>query len=156
MDDAEDADYVVLGSWENQYFDETWYSAQDCSKPTVTSKFVFESYEKGTLMDPSDYTTRGPEKPRKDGPRPRPATTARRRKGRGRRGGAEGANSPSSGPSEEPPKWLTFFKDAERTKSLQYIGAMLKKNSGLTCHALAIHLYNKVGLPEPILRAQSA
>lgn len=158
MEDVEDADYVVLGSWENLFFDETWYSAQDCSKPTVTSKFVFESYEKGTLMNPDDYPTRGPEKPRKDGlksVRPRPATTARRRRGRGRGGGAEGANSLPSGPSEEPPKWLTYFKDAERMKSLQYIGAMLKKNSELTCHALAIHLYNKVGLPEPIPRAQS-
>ena len=154
MEDVEDADYVVLGGWEGMFFDETWYSAQDCSKPTVTPKFVFESYEKGSIMDPENYPTRGPEKPRRDGPRnvgPRPTTTARRRRVRGRGGKAGGANSPSSGSSEGPPKWLRFFKDAERTKSLQYIGAMLKKNSELPLDALAIHLNKKVCLPEPLL-----
>lgn len=152
MDDPEDADYVVLGRWEDLFFDETWYSAQDCAKPTVTPKFVFESYERGTIMDPGDYPTRGPEKPRKDGPR-KARPTNRRRRGRGRGGKAGGANSSSSGPPEGPPKWLRFFKDAERTRSLQYIGAMLKKNSELTLDALAIHLYNKVCLPEPPPRA---
>ena len=138
----EDADYVILGQWEEHYFDEVWYSAQDYNKPTVTPAFVFDSYEKGTLMDPNNYPTRGPEKPRKDEPRrvrSRPTTGTRKRTGKGK-GGAEG----SSGPLEEPPKWLRFFKGAENVKSLQYIGAMFKKNAELTHDALAIHLHNKV------------
>ncbi|KAF9651858.1 hypothetical protein BDM02DRAFT_448771 [Thelephora ganbajun] len=148
-DDVEDADYVVLGQWEEHYFDEMWYSAQDYSKPTVTPAFVIDSYEKGKLMDPNDYPTRGPEKPRKDGPkrvRSRPAMSGRKRRGKGR--GGAGAASPRltspSGPSEESPKWLRFFKEAEHTKSLQYIGAMFKKNAELTHDALAIHLNNKM------------
>ena len=138
----EDADYVVLGQWEEHYFDEVWYSAQDYNKPTVTPTFVFDSYEKGTLMDPNNYPTRGPEKPRKDEPkrvRSRPATGTRKRRGKGK----EVAEA-SSGLSEGPPKWLRFFKEAENVKSLQYIGAMFKKNAELTHDALAIHLHNKV------------
>ena len=139
----EDADYVVLGQWEEHYFDEVWYSAQDYNKPTVTPAFVFDSYEEGTLKDSNNYPTRGPEKPRKDGPkrvRSRPGTGTRKRAAKGK-GGVEG----SSGPSEGPPKWLRFFKEAENVKSLQYIGAMFKKNSELTHDALAIHLHHKVG-----------
>ena len=144
----EEADYVVLGQWEEHYFDEMWYSAQENSKSTVTPAFVIDSYEKGILLDPNDYPTRGPEKPRKGEPkkvRPRPAT--RRRRGRGR-GGARGSSprpTPPSASSEESPRWLRFFKEAEHTKSLQYIGAMFKKNAELTHDALAIHLHNKVG-----------
>ena len=85
-------------------------------------------------MDPNNYLTRGPEKPRKDEPRrarPRPGTSGRR-------------SSPLSSPSGEPPKWLRFFKEVEHAKSLQYIGAMFKKNRELTYDALAIHLHNKV------------
>jgi len=149
---VEDADYVVLGQWEEHYFDEMWYSAQDYTKPTVTPAFVIDSYEKGKLMDPNDYPTRGPEKPRRDEPkrvRSRPVTS-RKRRGRGR-GGSTAASpraTPPTGPSEESPKWLRFFKEAEHTKSLQYIGAMFKKNAELTHDALAIHLHNKVGLFE--------
>jgi hypothetical protein len=143
---VEDADYVVLGQWEEHYFDEMWYSAHDCNKPTVTPGFVIDSYEKGILMDPFNYPTRGPEKPRKDerrAVRSRPATGTRgRRKGRGR-GGASVA-CPEPMPSGETPKWLRFFKETEHTKSLQYIGAMFKKNAELTHDALAIHLHNKV------------
>lgn len=142
-DDVEDADYVVLGQWEEHYFDEVWYSAQDYNKPTVTPAFVFDSYEKGTLMDPNNYTTRGPEKPRKDEPRrvrPRPTAGTRKRRSRGGEAG-----SPLPTPSGESPKWLRFFKEVEHAKSLQYIGAMFKKNAELTYDALAIHLHNKVG-----------
>jgi hypothetical protein len=131
---VEDADYIVLGQWEEHYFDEVWYSAQDHYKPTVTPAFVFDSYDKGTLMDPNNYPTRGPEKPRRGEPkriRSRPATGTRKRKGKGK--GADG----SSGLSEEPPKWLRFFKEAENVK--------FKKNAELTHDALAIHLHNKVG-----------
>jgi len=147
---VEDADYVVLGQWEEHYFDEMWYSAQDYNKLTVTPAFVIDSYEKGTILDPNNYPTRGPEKPRKDEPkrvRSRPAASGRKRRGRGR-GGAGGASprtTPPPGPSEGSPKWLRFFKEAEHTKSLQYIGAMFKKNAELTYDALAIHLHNKVG-----------
>ena len=146
----EDADYVVLDQWEGNYFDEVWYCAQDYSKPTVTPGFVIDSYEKGKLMDPDDYPTRGPEKPRKGETkrvRSRPSTSGRKRRGRGR-GGAKAASprpTPQSTPSEEAPKWLRFFKEAEYVKSLQYIGAMFKKNAELTHDALAIHLHNKVG-----------
>lgn len=143
-DDVEDADYVVLGQWEEHYFDEMWYSARDSNKPTVTPAFVIDSYEKGRLMDPNGYPTRGPEKPRKDEPkkiRSRPATGSRKRKGRGR-GGATFVSAPPT-PSGEAPKWLRFYKEAEHTKSLQYIGAMFKKNAELTHDALAIHLHNK-------------
>ena len=83
----EDADYVVLGRWEKNMFDEMWYSAEDCNKPTVTPKFVFDSYEKGKLMNPNDYPMRGPEKPRKDVPKKvksRPAVGGRKSRGRGR------------------------------------------------------------------------
>ena len=65
MDDAKDADYVVLGNWESLFYDEVWYEAQEYSKPTVTPKFVFESYENGMLMDPKNYPTSGPKKVRK-------------------------------------------------------------------------------------------
>ena len=154
-EDVEDADYVVLGQWEEHFFDEMWYGAQDCNKPTVTPAFVIDSYENGKLMDPNNYVTRGPEKARKDEPRrarPRPATGGRRRRGRGRgRGGSSvgtSRSSPLSTPSEEAPKWLRFFKEAEHAKSLQYIGAMFKKNAELTYDALAIHLHNKVCLFE--------
>lgn len=137
----EDADYVVLGQWEEHYFDEMWYSAQDCNKPIVTPAFVIDSYEKGELMDPNNYPTRGPEKQRKGERkrvRSRPTTGVKKR-GRGRRGA-----SPQPTPSGETPKWLRFFKETEHTKSLQYIGAMFKKNAELTHDALAIHLHNKV------------
>lgn len=119
-----------------------WYSAQDCNKPTVTPAFVLDSYEKGELMDPNNYPTRGPEKVRKDGRkivRSRPTTGSR-----GKRGKDRGGASPRPLPSGETPKWLRFFKEAEHVKSLQYIGAMLKKNAELTHDALAIHLHNKV------------
>ena len=142
----EDADYVVLGQWEEHYFDEVWYSAQDYNKLTVTPAFVFDSYENGALMDPNNYPTRGPEKPRKDEPkrvRSRPATGTRKRNSKGKGGAGD-----SSSPSGEPPKWLRFFKEAENVKSLQYIGAMFKKNPELTHDALAIHLHNKVGTSE--------
>ena len=138
----EDADYVVLGQWEEHYFDEVWYSAQDYNKPTVTPTFVFDSYEKDTLMDPNNYPTRGPRKPRKDESkrvRSRPATGTRKRRGKGKE-----VAEVSSGLSEGPPKWLRFFKEAENVKSLQYIGAMFKKNAELTHDALAIHLHSKV------------
>ena len=153
-DDVEDADYVVLGQWEENYFDEMWYCAQDYSKPTVTPAFVIDSYEKGKLLDPNDYPTRGPEKPRKDEPkrvRTRPGASGRKRRSRGK-GGAKAASPqpmPSSTPPEESPKWLRFYKEAERTKSLQYIGAMFKKNAELTHDALAIHLHNKASPFEP-------
>ena len=146
----DEADYVVLGQWEEHYFDEVWYSAQDYNKPTVTPAFVIDSYKRGTLQDPDNYPTRGPEKPRKDEPRrlkSRPSTGNRRRRGGGR-GGAGGASplpKPSSVESGDPPKWLKHYKEAENTKSMQYIGAMFKKNAELTHDALAIHLHNKVG-----------
>ena len=79
-------------------FDEMWYSAEDCNKPTVTPKFVFDSYEKGKLMNPNDYPTRGPEKPRKDVPKKvksRPAVGGRKSRGRGR-GDASFATDASS------------------------------------------------------------
>lgn len=132
-----------------------WYSAQDYNKLTVTPAFVLDSYEKGTLMDPKNYPTRGPEKPRRDEPkrvRTRPAMGTRRRRGRGK-GGARDASPRPSGPGEEPPKWLRFYKEAEHTKWSQYIGAMFKKNAELTYDALAIHLHNKVGSPKPCPRA---
>lgn len=145
----EDADYVVLDRWEGNYFDEVWYCAQDNNKPTVTPGFVIDSYEKGKLMDPNDYPTLGPRKPRKGQPKkvkPRPSTSGRKRRGRGR-GGAR-VVSPHEvlqyTPPDESPKWLRFFKEAEYAKSLQYIGAMFKKNAELTHDALAIHLNHKV------------
>ena len=146
----EDADYVVLGQWEENYFDEMWYCAQDYNKPTVTPGFVMDSYEKGKLLNPNDYPTRGPEKLRKDEPkrvRSRSTTNVRKRRGKAR-GGTKAASprpTSSSASLEESPKWLRFFKEAEHTKSLQYIGAMFKKNAELTHDALAIHLHNKVG-----------
>ena len=132
-----------------------WYNAQDYDKPTVTPAFVFDSYEKGKLVDPSDYQTRGPEKLRKDDrrkTRPRPVVGGKRKRGRGRRGASSAPPrpTPSSTTSVETPKWLRFFKEAENTKSLQYIGAMFKKNSELTYDALAIHLHNKVRAFDPI------
>ena len=146
----EDADYVVLDRWEGNYFDELWYCAQDNSKPTVTPGFVIDSYEKGKLMDPNDYPTLGPRKPRKGQPkkaRSRPSTSGRKRRGRGR--GVARVASPQPvlqyTPPDESPKWLRFFREAEYTKSSQYIGAMFKKNAELTHDALAIHLHNKVG-----------
>ena len=105
-------------------------------------------------MDPNNYPTRGPEKPWKDGRkvvRSRPATGTRGRKGRGRGGASIACPPPES--SGETPKWLRFFKDAEHTKSLQYIGAMFKKNAELTHDALAIHLHNKVSRFESNVRA---
>ena len=146
----EDADYVVLDRWEGNYFDEVWYCAQDNSKPTVTPGFVIDSYEKGKLMDPNDYPTLGPRKPRKGQPkkvRSRPLTSGRKRKGRGRGGARAASPQPivQYTPTGDSPKWLRFFKEAEYTKSLQYIGAMFKKNAELTNDALAIHLNNKVG-----------
>ena len=144
----EDADYVVLGQWEENYFDEMWYCAQDHNKPTVMPAFVIDSYEKGRILDPNDYPTRGPEKPRKDEPKRVRTRSASGRKRRGKgRGGAKAASpqpASSSVPPEESPKWLRFYKEAERTKSLQYIGAMFKKNAELTYDALSIHLHNKV------------
>lgn len=140
----EDADYVVLGQWEEYYFDEMWYSAQDCDKLTVTPAFVIDSFEKGRLMNPNDYPTRGPEKPRKGerkAVRSRPATGVKRRRGRGKESASFECPTTLSG---ETPKWLRFFKEAEHIKSLQYIGAMFKKNADLTYDALAIHLHNKV------------
>lgn len=141
-DDVEEADYVVLGQGEEQYFDEIWYSAHDCNKPTVKPEFVIDSREKGRLLDPNDYPTKGPGKPRKDEQRKtrsRPTTADRKKKGRGR-GGA----TPQPAPSGETPKWLRFYKEAEKMKSFQYIGAMFKKNAELTHDALAIHLHNKM------------
>lgn len=149
MDDVVDADYVVLGSWENQFFDEMWHDAQEYSKPTVTPKFVFESYENGRIMDPNDYRTREPKKSRRNRPRstmPRPTTTQRRRGG-GKGGRVEGVNPPSSGFSKEPPFWLGSFKNTERVSSLQHIGTLLKGNPELTYRALAIYLFKKVSLP---------
>jgi len=125
-----------------------WYCAQDNNKSTVTPGFVIDSYEKGKLMDPNDYPTLGPRKPRKGQPknvRSRPSTSGRKRKGGGR-GGARVASPQLVQPTPlgEPPKWLRFFREGEYTKSLQYIGAMFKKNAELTHDALAIHLNNKV------------
>jgi hypothetical protein len=143
---VEDADYVVLGQWEEHYFDEMWYNAQDCNKPTVTPAFVIDSYERGTLMDPNDYTTRGPEKLRKDERKKgksRPVAGSKKKKGRGT-GIASPGHAPFSTSPEEAPKWLRYFKEAEHAKWLQYIGAMFKKNAELTYDALAIHLHNKV------------
>ena len=150
----EDADYIILDQWEGNYFDEMWYCAQDHDKPTVTPGFVIDSYERGELVDPNNYPTRGPEKPRKGEPkrvRSRPSTSGKKRRVRGRGGATQ--DTPKSEPLAEPPKWLRFFKEAEYTKSLQYIGAMLKKNAELTHDALAIHLHNKVGLFEFIRHA---
>lgn len=151
MDDVADADYVVLGNWESQFFNDTWYDAQAYSKPTVMPKFVFETYERGILMDPGDYRTRGPGKPRRNRLRnttPQPTTTTRRRRGRGKGGRAESVSSPSSGFSEGSPYWLRFFKDEERVWSLKYIGTLLKKDSKLTHQALAIYLSKQVSPPE--------
>jgi hypothetical protein len=158
---VEDADYVVLGKWEEHYFDEVWYTAQDCKKPTVTPAFVLDSYANMRLMDPGDYPTRGPEKARKGEPkkgRSRSAFGGKKRRGRGR-GGASSATPrqthssvTSSTPSGEAPKWLRFFRETENNKSLQYIGAMFKKNAELTYDALAIHLHNKVRPSDSILR----
>jgi hypothetical protein len=122
-----------------------WYSAQDCNKPTVTPAFVIDSYERGKLMDPNNYPTRGPEKLRKGerkAVRSRPATGAKGRRSRGRGDASFACSQPT--PSGETPKWLRFFREAERVKSFQYIGAMFKKNAELTHDALAIHLHNKV------------
>lgn len=121
-----------------------WYCAQDNRKPAVTSGFVIDSYEKGRLLDPSDYQTREPVKLRRDAPKAvsQPSTDGRKRKGRGR--GSAKAASPRPMTSEDSPRWLRFFKEAERKKSFQYIGAMLKRNSELTCDALAMHLHDKV------------
>jgi hypothetical protein len=138
---VEDADYVVLGQWEEHYFDDMWHSAQDSNKPTVTPAFVMDSYEKGSLMDPNDYPTEGPMKLRKDGPKRskrRPVTG-----GRKKRGGAS-FSAPPSAPSGEAPKWLRFFKEAERVRSLQRIGAMFQKNARLTYDVLATRLHNQV------------
>ena len=126
-----------------------WYCAQDHSKSTVTPGFVIDSYERGELVDPNNYPTRGPEKPRKGEPkrvRSRPSTSGKKRRGKGRGGATQ--DTPQSTPPVESPKWLRFFKEAEYTKSWQYIGAMFKKNAELTYDALAIHLHNKVSLFE--------
>jgi hypothetical protein len=155
VDDVKDADYVVLSCRESQLFNVTWGEAQEYSKPTVTPKFIFESYEKGTLLDPRNYPVSGPEKPRRNGSknvRPRPATTTQRRMSRERGGSAEGVSSPS-GSLEELLDWQEFFKYAEYMESRQYIRAMLKRNSQLTYEDLAIRLYKKVSLPEPVPHA---
>lgn len=110
----EGADYVVLDRWERDHHDEAWYEAQDSKKPTVTPEFLFDSYEKGMLMDPNDYPMVPAQKPRKGRPR------------------------------GEVPKWLRRFKEAECVKSLQYIAAMFQKNAALKYDLLAKHLYNKV------------
>ena len=76
---------MVLGRWERTFFDDMWYSAKDCNKPTVTPMFVLDSYEKGKLMDPTDYSTRGPQNLRKDGPKKaksRPTVGGRKKRGR--------------------------------------------------------------------------
>ena len=154
----EDADYVILNQWESCYFDDTWYCAQDNGKPIVTPAFVIESYEKGRLLDPNDYPTRGPEKQRKGEPRrvrSRPATRGRKRRGRGKGGAMVASPTSQSAPPGEPPKWLRFFKEAEHAKWFQYIGAMFRKNAELTHDALAIHLHNKVGFLEPGRHAPS-
>ena len=106
-DDMEDADYVVLGQWEEHYFDEMWYSAQDCNKPIVTPSFVIDSYKNGRLMDPNNYPTRGPEKPRKGGQkiiRSRPAMGIRMKTNKGK--GSPSVASLQPAPFGETPKWL--------------------------------------------------
>ena len=103
---------------------------------------MIDSREKGRLLDPSDYPTKGPEKARKDGrrkARSRPMTGGRKKEGRGR-----GSANPQPAPSGETPRCLEFYKEAEEMESFQYIGAMFKKNAEVTHDALAIHLHNKV------------
>lgn len=144
-EDAEDADYVVLGRWEEQFFDETWYKAQDYNKPVVTPAFVFDSYKNGRLMDPKDYLTRGPVKPRKGDLRRaglRPATGGQRKMGKGKEGA--GFESPGPTPARGAPKWLQHCSEPERLELLQGVGAILRKNLELTYDALAIHLHEKV------------
>jgi hypothetical protein len=139
VDDVEDADYVVLGQWEEHYFDDVWYSARDSKKPIVTPAFVIDSYKNGSLMNPNDYPTSEPMKRRKGGPKVskrRPAMGGRKRRGRGR------------GAAEEAPKWLQFFKETERVRSFQHIGALFKKNPELTHDVLAARLHIKVCRPE--------
>lgn len=102
-DDVDHANYVVLGQWEENYFDEMWHDAQDQNKPTVTPRFIFDSYENGRLMDPNDYPTRGPKKPWKGGPRraeSRSTMSGRKRKGKGREGAR--ATNRRSAPQPKP------------------------------------------------------
>ena len=138
----EEADYIILGLGEEQHFDETWYSAQDFNKPIVKPEFVIDSCQKGRLLDPNDYPTKGPKKLRKDNQRKarsQPATGEKKKRGRGK-----GVTGLQPAPSAETPKWLRSFKEAEEVKSFRYIGAMFKKNPELTHDALAIYLHNKV------------
>ena len=123
-----------------------WHDAQDYGKPTVTPAFVFDSYENGKLVHPSDYQTRGPKKLRKDDrrrTRPRHIVGGKKRRGRGRRG-ASSATPPRTPSSMEISKFLRSFEEAEKTEWLQCIGAMFKKKAELTYNALAIHLHKKV------------